>query len=149
MSTTKPSSKFIHLSLYNDFWVTSSSGKDEDGLTIELPPVRVIPKADRATLKQSIELLLEEPVPRAQYDTSDDIGLIPRAVGAKSWPAFVRASRSFNLEVSATSVILEEWRKQGRSFVAANPLWRVQFKKDEIGKALDKLLQHVSSQSIQ
>jgi hypothetical protein len=149
LSTTKLSSKFIHLSLYNDFWVTSSAGKDDDGLTVELPPVRVIPRKDKETLKQTIELLLEEPVPKVVYDASDNVGLIARAVGAKSWPAFVRAARSFHLEVSPTAVSLEEWRRQGRSFVAANPLWRVECKKDEMGKALEQLLQRVGSRVVQ
>ena len=73
----------------------------------------------------------------------DSIGLRARAVGAKTWPAFVRSSRAFILDVSSSNLSIEEWRKQGRTFMAADPLWRIELKPNELEKALGSLVRRI------
>jgi hypothetical protein len=135
----------VHFHLYRNFWVLASAGKDENGITVDLPPVRIIPQKDLATLQKTIEALLEEPLRQGVQLPSDDVGLRARAVGAKSWPAFVRSARSFDLELSPLGLTIEEWRRQGRSFVAADPVWRTKCKPEELDQALERLLQHVEN----
>jgi hypothetical protein len=135
----------VHFDLYKDFWVLASQGRDEDGIIVDLPPVRVIPRFDVKALKETINVLLEEPVRRGARLASDDVGLRARAVGAKSWPAFVRSARAFDLQLSPSKLVIEEWRTQGRTFVAADPVWRIECRPNELEEALQQLLRHAAS----
>jgi hypothetical protein len=131
--------------LYKEFWVLTSAGKDENGITVDLPPVRLVPKSEVKTLKETVELLLNEPVRHGVQLPDDDVGLRARAVGAKGWLTFVRSARSFELQVSRSKLTIEEWRRQGGSFVAADPAWRIECQPEELEGALARLLRHVKS----
>jgi hypothetical protein len=113
-------------------------------MTVHLPPVRLIPRDDLATLADTIKLLLKEPIPRDLPVSHDELGLRARAVGAKSWPAYNRNARVFMMRFTSSIVSIEEWRRQGYGFVAADPEWRVKGRPADLESILRKLLRRVS-----
>ena len=126
-----------------DHWVFSSADKVMGGGTLDAPPVRVVEQGDRNRLKEVIEELLAEPmcvVSQPDYnDRRFTVGIRAEAVGLKSWSAFAKEARCFNLERLADKLVLEEWPKRGGTF-GGKAEWRKEFGLDELSQLLDFLI---------
>jgi hypothetical protein len=116
--------------LYRDRWVLTSAEQVDSGATLLAPPVRIVAHADRAHLKSVLdELLREVPpvVPQPDYNSVrfvKDLRLEP--LGLRSWKAFVRGARCFNLERKEEKLLLEEWPREGGNF-SARADWQQEF----------------------
>lgn len=121
----------------------TSCGQVQGGPFVDLPPVRVIPFRDAEILELVIQGLLEEEVPLVPQSVGlsmyGETGLRASAVGAKSWPAFVRASRCFDIASDGTTLTLAEWSKEGRTFVP-RPIWKETFLSSELTALVSQLL---------
>lgn len=112
-------------------------------MSVDLPPVRLIPRDDLAALVKTVRSLLKEPIQSDVPVRRDAVGLRARAVGAKSWPAFNRNARAFMLSLTPSTITVEEWRRQGYGFVASDPLWRIKDRPSGLEDVLQKLLLRV------
>jgi hypothetical protein len=135
---------------YKDFWVLTSAEKVIGGGSLDAPPVRLIRHDDRSGLKKTIEEVFREPVrlvPQPDYnDPKFKVGIRAEAVGVKSWRAFVKHARCFNLEREGDKLTLEEWPKQGGSFGGPS-LWRKDFPGDALDQLVDFLIAVTKSES--
>lgn len=120
--------KCVTFNLFHETWVFTSSAEVRGGPFLDRPPVRLIPREDFNGVRAVISELLNEDVPvipepkRSKLDTK--VGIRAKALGLKSWSDFVRGSRTFNLILNGPTLVLEEWRKEGASILAANPVWK-------------------------
>jgi hypothetical protein len=135
----------IGFNKYKDRWVLASAEKVAGGGTLDAPPVRVIEHGDIERLRTTIEELLTEPVPVVPQPDYNDrrfiVGIRAEAVGVKSWRAFVKDARCFNLERHEDKLVLEEWPKQGGSFSGASE-WHREFPVDGLEHLVKYLVEY-------
>jgi hypothetical protein len=97
---------------------------------LDAEPVRIIEERDVIGLAEALEKVLAEDQPTVPSpdwnDAGFSVGIRAPAVGVKSWRAFVKHARAFNVEELNDGLLLEEWPREGYSF-AAKPLWRKKF----------------------
>lgn len=140
----------IGIHLYKDRWVLCSSAQVRGGQTLDVPPVRLVEVSDRKELAKVVSELLVEDIPVVpQPDWNNPrmkIGVRALALGLKSWPAFVKNARCFNLEQHKTTLILEEWPREGNSFTA-DASWRREFSPDAIDDVVEFLVRRAKSAS--
>ncbi len=140
--------KYVNFNLYQKTWVFTSSAQVRGGPFLDRPPVRLIPCEDFDAVKAVISELLKEDVPVvpepdwSKLDTK--VGIRARALGLKSWSQFVRGSRTFDLILDGPKLVLEEWRKQGSSIVAADPLWKKVFDSQHLHHVVRYLFMKIS-----
>ena len=148
MSTQNDMIRGIAINLWKDVWVLTSSKQIEGGQTLDAPPVRLVEHSDRMKLIEVLKQLLSEKVPRVpQPDWNDPrirVGIRAEALGLKSWRAFVKDGRCFNLEFYEKRLVLEEWPKEGGSFTA-NASWKKEFPPNALGQAVEYLLRRTRS----
>jgi len=121
-------STLVHL--FRDRWVLTSSEQIERGLTLDVPPVRLIAHADVNALHSALREIANETVPVIpQPDWNEPrfkVSLRAQAAGVQSWLMFVRHSRAFFVNETEQGLILEEWPREGGSF-SAKASWRETF----------------------
>ena len=140
----------INFDKYKQFWVLTSFEMAEEGLYLAAPPVRIIDHLDGQKLKSVLLTLFEEEVPivpRPDFDDPDmQLGIKPPAFNLKSSRQYFRDARVFNLRKTEASLSVEEWRKEKWSWVAADPLWKEEFRSDQLDELIAYLIEKTSDE---
>ena len=134
----------IIIDKYKNSWVLSSLRKVEEGIYLEAPPVRIIPHQDRDGLRAVLTELFAENVPvvpRPDFDDPQRLpGPRPSAFNLKKPNDYMKGLRVFNLQKTEGHLLIEEWQKEKRAFVA-EPLWRKKFNLDDLDKLIEYLIE--------
>ena len=132
---------------YRNFWLLTSQAQVEGGLTLDAPPVRIIPHKDKDQLRAVLLELFAEEVPIVPSPDFNDpkqlLGIRAEALGLNSWRTFVKHARAFYLQKMKDSLVIEEWPREKWSFVA-DPIWKKNFAPDELDKLVDYLIRKTS-----
>lgn len=140
----------INFDKYKEFWVLTSFQKVEEGPHLGAPQVRIIHHLDGGKLKSVLLTLFEEEmsvVPRPDFDDPDRLpGIKPAAFNLKSPRQYFKDARVFNLRKIEASLSVEEWRKEKWSWVAAEPLWKREFRSDQLEELIAYLIEKTSNE---
>lgn len=138
----------ISLDKYKDFWVLASQARTKDRYSpyFDIPPVRVIPLADKERLIATILELFAEKVkriPRPNLNDPDRIlGIRAKAFNLKSPRAYLRDARAFYLQRKDDTLAIEEWKKEKGGW-HAEPIWKKEFKSGELDDLIAYLIEKV------
>lgn len=135
---------FIHK--YKDSWLLTSQARTKDRYSpyFDVPPVRIIPHADKVRLKAVLLELFAEKVRRIPRPDLNDpevtFGVRAKALGVKSQRAYLKHTRVFYLQRLKDRLSIEEWTQEKGGW-HAEPLWKQEFGLDQLDELINYLIE--------
>ena len=136
---------------FRESWVLTSFEQIDIGILHPVEPVRILDHQDAEGLKRVLLELFSEQTPKSSItkieETDGQPGIKTRFFNLKDDFQYFKQTRVFQLSRSTDTLMIEEWTKEKRSWVAYPPVWKAEFRADQLNELIAHLIERTKSEA--